>query len=156
MTFEFQADITLEVRLTIHHAESEEDARAQLMEVVQLLNIPDVETAYLSIANVTVNECFDQTESDDPQCTNCGVYRSEHALLRASDCDGFSTEPGGSVVYTSSYLAEMSPDEIDELFGRDDDRDREPDDDEYQCGECDTIWKKEEGYECPGCNVTVV
>lgn len=93
---------------------------------------------------------------DDPQCTNCGVYRSEHALLRASDCDGFTTKPGGSIVYTSSDLAEMSPDEIDDLFGRGNDSDRDPDDDEYQCGECDTIWKKKEGYECPGCNVTVV
>ena len=70
----------------------------------------------------------DEPEDDDPRCTNCGIYRSEHAGL-ARDCDGFTTKPGGFIVYTSDDLAEMTFEERAELFGWDD-RDDDPDDDE--------------------------
>lgn len=58
----------------------------------------------------------DPDVDDDPCCTNCGIHRSEHGMAQ---CDGFTTQPGGFVVYTSSDLAEMSPEDIDDLLGRD-------------------------------------
>lgn len=54
-------------------------------------------------------------DDDDPVCTNCGIHRSEHGM---APCDGFTTQPGGFVVYTGEDLAQMSPEELDELLSR--------------------------------------
>lgn len=62
---------------------------------------------------------------DDPQCTNCGIYRSEHGMAQ---CDGFTTKPGGFVVYTSDDLEEMSWEEKDDLFDWNDRDDYDMDD----------------------------
>jgi DNA-directed RNA polymerase subunit RPC12/RpoP len=101
----------------------------------------------------------DPAYDDDPQCTNCGVYRSEHALLRAADCDGFTTQRGGSIVYTSDDLAEMTFEEQAEAFGWDD-RDEEEDepDVQYICTGCGAEHEENElrifadgAYTCPTC-----
>lgn len=66
---------------------------------------------------------------DDPQCTNCGAFRSEHGIN--GPCDGFTTQPGGFVVYTASDMAEMSYDEIEDLFGPEEEPDEwDPDEDD--------------------------
>lgn len=66
---------------------------------------------------------------DNLQCTNCGYYRSEHSM---GGCDHFTTQKGGSVVYTHRDMVELDFDDIDEMFGRfqfsyEDDRDYDDD-----------------------------
>lgn len=77
-----------------------------------------------------VNELdkFLDEPDDDPQCTNCGAHRSEHGIN--GPCDGFTTQPGGFTVYTSSDLEEMTYEEKADAFGWDDRDDYDPDEDD--------------------------
>ena len=73
---------------------------------------PSLDVAWGSIAEfirdrVTTFVAEMAEAKDDPQCTRCGIYQSEHSGL-AQDCDGFTTESNPFYVYTLDDLDDTS------------------------------------------------